>query len=152
MQLINPNCHVWLTQKGLSDIADLDEAGLKEKYGVEPYQVIEMKAIMGDTSDNIPGVKGVGEKTALKLISQYQNLDNIYANIDNIGGKLNTLLQEQKEMAYISKTLATIKTDCELNYELEDFKYDFPFNYDVKQTFVTLEFETLFKKEEYYER
>ena len=73
LQLINPNCRVWLTQKGLTEIADLDEAGLKEKYGIEPYQVIEMKSIMGDTSDNIPGVKGIGEKTATKLITEYQN-------------------------------------------------------------------------------
>ena len=83
LQLINKDCRVWLTQKGLTEIADLDEAGLKEKFGIEPYQVIEMKAIMGDASDNIPGVKGIGEKTASKLIGEYNNLDNIYQNIDS---------------------------------------------------------------------
>lgn len=150
LQLINSHCRVWLTQKGLSDIADLDEKGLKEKYGVEPYQVVEMKAIMGDASDNIPGVKGIGEKTALKFIQEYKNLDNIYANIDKIGGKIHNLLLEQKDVAYISKTLATIKTDCELDYKLEDFRYDFPFNQNVRQIFNTLEFETLYKKEEYF--
>lgn len=150
LQLITPRCHVWLTQKGLTEIANLNEAGLKEKFGVTPLQVIEMKSIMGDSSDNIPGVKGLGEKTALKLINEYGNLDNIYANIDLITGKTKLLLQEQKEMAYISKSLATIKTDCELNYTLEDLKYDFPFNNEVKQIFKTLEFKNLLEKDEYF--
>lgn len=151
LQLINNNVRVWLTQKGLTEIADLDEVGLKEKYGIEPYQVIEMKAIMGDASDNIPGVKGIGEKTASKLIANYKDLDNIYQNIDNIGGKTQTLLQEQKDMAYISKRLATIKTDCKLSYNLSDLEYDFPFNEEVKQTFKALEFKTALDKDEYFE-
>ncbi len=150
LQLISPSCRVWLTQKGLTEIADLDETALKEKMGIQPYQVIEMKSIMGDTSDNIPGVKGIGEKTATKLITEYGNLDNIYANIDNITGKTHTLLIEQKDMAYISRRLATIKTDCELNYELDDFTYDFPFNDTVKQSFKTLEFKTALDKDEYF--
>ena len=150
LQLINPQCRVWLTQKGLSEIADLDEAGLKEKYGIEPYQVVEMKSIMGDASDNIPGVKGIGEKTALKLITQYANLDNIYANIDNITGKTKALLQEQKEIAYISKQLATIKTDYELDYDLNDLRYDFPFDENVRNVFRTLEFKAISEKDEYF--
>ena len=151
LQLINPKCRVWLTQKGLTEIADLDEAGLKEKYGIEPYQVIEMKSIMGDSSDNIPGVKGIGEKTATKLITEYGNLDNIYQNIEQITGKTKTLLQDQKEMAYISKQLATIKTDCELDYALEDLKYDFPFSVEVRNIFKTLEFKIISEKDEYYQ-
>lgn len=150
LQLITPQCRVWLTQKGLTDVVDLDEEGLKEKYGIKPYQVIEMKSIMGDSSDNIPGVKGIGEKTALKLIQEYDNLDNIYANIDNINGKVKTLLIEQKDMAYISKTLATIKTDCELNYELQQFEYDFPFSENVRKIMNMLEFKAISQKDEYY--
>ncbi len=150
LQLITDNCHVWLTQKGLSEIADLDIAGLNEKFSIKPYQVIEMKAIMGDASDNIPGVKGIGEKTALKLISQYDNIDNLYQNIEQVGGKTQTLLEQYKDMAYISKQLATIKTDCQLDYCLEDFKYDFPFNETVRQTFKQLEFRSAIDKEEYF--
>ena len=150
-QLITDNCHVWLTQKGLTEIADLDIAGLNEKYGVTPMQVIEMKAIMGDTSDNIPGVKGIGEKGALKLITEYGDLDNIYNNLDNISGKTHNLLQEQKDMAYISRQLATIKTDCKLDYKLEDLTYDFPFNNEVKQAFKELEFKQLLEKDDYFE-
>ena len=152
LQLINPHCRVWLTQKGLTEIADLDEDGLKEKFGILPYQVIEMKAIMGDASDNIPGVKGIGEKTANKLISEYDNLDNIYNNLDKITGKTNTLLTEQRDMAYISKSLATIKIDCNLDYELDDLKYDFPFKQSVRQTFKTLEFKTALDKDDYFEK
>ena len=150
LQLINPNVRVWLTQKGLSDIADLDEAGLKQKYGIEPYQVIEMKSIMGDASDNIPGIKGIGEKTASKLIGEYGNLDNIYNNIESITGKTKTLLQEQKDMAYISHRLATIKTDCDLDVKLDDLKYDFPFDENVRQTFKTLDFRIIVDKDEYF--
>ena len=150
LQLITDDCSVWLTQKGLTEIADLNPLTLKEMYGVTPSQVIEMKSIMGDTSDNIPGVKGIGEKGALKLITEYGDLDNIYKNIDSISGKTKTLLQEQKDMAYISKQLATIKTDCDLSYELEDLVYDFPFNFEVKQAFKQLEFKNLLDKEEYF--
>lgn len=149
-QLINPNVRVWFTQKGLSDIADLDEMELKQRYGIEPYQVIEMKSIMGDSSDNIPGVKGIGEKTASKLIGEYGNLDNIYKNIESITGKTKTLLQEQKDMAYISHRLATIKTDCDLNFKLDDLKYDFPFDESVRQTFKTLDFKIIVDRDEYF--
>ena len=150
LQLISPTCRVWLTQKGLSEIAYLDEVGLKEKFGIEPYQVIEMKAIMGDSSDNIPGVKGIGEKTALKLIDKYANLDNIYQNLEDVGGKTQNLLTEQKEMAYISKRLATIKTDVELNYSLDQLVYDFPFNTQVKTAFDMLEFKKFTENEQYF--
>ncbi|MFQ6724291.1 MAG: DNA polymerase I [Clostridia bacterium] len=149
LQLISPNCRVWLNQKGLNEISELDESLLKEKYGIEPYQVIEMKSIMGDSSDNIPGVKGIGEKTALKLIDAYKSLDGIYQNIDNITGKTKILLQEQRDIAYMSKTLATIKTDCELDYQLDDFKYDFPFSSSVRSEFSTLDFKIM-DKNEYY--
>ncbi|MBQ8522577.1 MAG: DNA polymerase I [Clostridia bacterium] len=151
LQLISPHCRVWLTQKGLSEIADLDIEGLKERFGIAPYQVIEMKSIMGDAGDNIPGVRGIGEKTALKLINEYDNLDNIYQNIDKISGKAYKLLEEQKDMAYISRRLATIKTDCILDYTLDDFKYDFPFKNSVRQSFKTLEFKTALDKDEYFE-
>lgn len=152
LQLINPNVRVWLTQKGLTEIADLDEEELKNKFGILPYQVIEMKSIMGDSSDNIPGIKGIGEKTALKLISQYNDLDGIYNNIDSVTGKTQTLLKEQKDLAYISKFLATIKTDCELNYNLDDFAYDFPFNQEVRNEFKTLEFKAITEKDEYFKQ
>lgn len=151
LQLINDKCNVWLNLKGLNDILQVNEEVLLEKYGVKPYQVVEMKSIMGDASDNIPGVKGVGEKTALSLIQQYDNLDNIYLNVDNLPNRAKNLMIEQKDMAYLSKQLATIKTDCKLDYVIEDFTYDFPFDETVKQTLQWLEFKALYEKEELFE-
>lgn len=152
LQLINPHCRVWLTQKGLSEIADLGIAELKEKYGITPKQVIEMKSIMGDTSDNIPGVKGIGEKTALSLIEKYSDLDGIYQNLDNLTPKLKTLLTDNKDMAYMSKQLATIKTDFNIDVKLDDLVYDFPFNQEVRKSFVWLEFNAIIKNKEYFKQ
>lgn len=145
-QLINENTKLMLSVKGISETLDLDIPLLKEKYGVRPDQVVDMKAIMGDSSDNIPGVKGVGPKTALKLIEDYNDIDNIYNNIDNISGKLHDMLIEQKEMVYISKQLATIKTDVELDVEKEDCLFDFPFNREVYNIFARYEFKTIVQK------
>ena len=151
LQLIDNDTKVWLTMKGISDIIEVDETVLKEKFFIEPYQVVEKKAIMGDSAYNIPGVKGIGEKTALKLISEYNNLDNIYANIDNIKGNVQKLLNEQKDNAYLSKTLATIKTDVELDFDIESCKYDFPFNKTVYEVMESLSFKTIISKNEYFQ-
>ncbi len=150
LQLVDEKTTVWLTQKGITDILEVNIPTLKEKYGIEPYQVIEMKSIMGDTSDNIPGVKGIGEKTALKLLDSYSTLDGIYEHIDEIKGKTQQLLIEQKEMAYISKTLATIKTDVELDYNIEDCTYDFPFNSNVFEMMKRFEFNTIINRKDLF--
>lgn len=152
LQLVDSDTKVWLTQKGITDVLEVDEKVLKEKYGVEPYQIIEMKAIMGDKSDNIPGVKGVGEKTALKLLDEYKDLDNIYLNIENIKGKLHDLLTEQKEMAYISKKLATIKTNVKLDFCEEDCAYNFPFNRKVYEIMKRFEFKSIISHDELFEK
>jgi len=145
-QLINERTTLWLNVKGISDILELDIPALKEKYGVDPSQVIDMKAIMGDTSDNIPGVKGIGPKTALKLIENYSTLDGIYEHINEITGKTQQMLIECKDLAYISKTLATIKTDVELDFEKEDCLYDFPFNKNVYNIMSRYDFRTIIQK------
>lgn len=93
-----------------------------EKYGITPRQVIDMKALMGDTSDNIPGVPGVGEKTAAKLLSQYQTLDNLYGHVGEIKGAVGKKLAANKELAYLSYRLATIKTDVPFEAALEEMK------------------------------
>ena len=147
LQLINSHCRVWLTQKGLSEIADLGVPELKEKYGITPEQVVEMKSIMGDASDNIPGVKGIGEKTALSLIEKYNDLDGIYENLENLTPKLQKLLTENRDTAYMSKQLATIKTDFNIDVELQDLTYDFPFSQEVRKSFVWLEFNIIVKKD-----
>lgn len=145
-QLINERTTLWLNIKGISEILELDMPTLKEKYGVHPSQVVDMKAIMGDTSDNIPGVKGIGPKTALKLIENYSTLDGIYEHISEITGKTQQMLNECKELAYISKSLATIKTDVPLNFEKEDCVYDFPFNKNVFNIMSRYDFKTIIQK------
>ena len=84
LQLINDNTTVWLTQKGISNVLKVDREVLKQEFGLNPEQVIDLKSIMGDSSDNIPGVAGIGKVGATKLISEYGSLDNIYQNIDKI--------------------------------------------------------------------
>ncbi len=151
LQLINDSTEVWLTKKGISEIQVMNNDTLKENMGIEPYQVIEMKALMGDSSDNIPGVSGVGEKTALDLLNKYQTLDGVYEHIDEIKGKLQEKLINSKDMAYLSKQLATIITDYNIDVSLDDFKYDFPFSSEVYKFFEKYDFNSLLKKTELFD-
>lgn len=122
-QLIDPTTNVYVMKKGLSEIEVIDEAKLMETKGIVPSQIIDLKALMGDSSDNIPGVKGVGEKTALKLLADYQTVDNVYEHLDEIKGKLREKLETDKEQAFLSKMLATIKTDLTLPFSCDDLSY-----------------------------
>lgn len=121
LQLIDNSTSVFLMKKGLSEIAKMDIQALWEQLEIKPEQITDLKGLMGDASDNIPGVKGIGEKTALKLLKTYSTLENIYENIEHITGKTQSMLSEQKASAFLSKQLATIKVDVELNATLEQF-------------------------------
>ena len=123
-QLIDPTTNVYVMKKGLSEIEIIDETKLMETKGITPAQIIDLKALMGDASDNIPGVKGVGEKTALKLLADYQTVDQVYEHLDEIKGKLKEKLETDKEQAFLSKMLATIKTDLALPFEADDLHYE----------------------------
>lgn len=114
-------------------------------YGIEPIRMIDLKALMGDSSDNIPGVKGIGEKTALKLLQEYKSLENIYDNIDEIKGKTKEKLEADKEMAFISKKIATIYRDVPLNIILEDLKYEPDNNEELINLYKELEFFSFLK-------
>lgn len=149
-QLINDNTTIMLPKKGVSETIHLNKDNLKEYYGVDPNQVIDLKSLMGDSSDNIPGVTGVGEKTALDLISKYTNLDGVYSHLDELKGKLLEKLTNDKEKAYLSKDLATIKLDVPLEYTIDDFKYDFPFKRSVLSVFKKYQFNILMKKTELF--
>ena len=145
-QLINKNTSILFPKKGVSDTILIDEDNIQEHFGVRSDQVVDLKSLMGDSSDNIPGVKGVGEKTALDLIQKYETLDNVYANIDEITGKLKEKLILNKDQAYLSQYLATIVTDKKLDYELEDFQYDKLFSKEVYDVFKKYQFNILLKK------
>ena len=145
LQLINFETDVKLLKQKDYIRYNLDK--FKEDYGMDPINMIDLKALMGDSSDNIPGVKGVGEKTALKLLSEYKTLNNIYENIDNIKGTLKDKLIKDKENAYISYELATIKTDVPLNLTFQDMLY-LGENDQLKDIYQYLGFKSLMSKKE----
>lgn len=150
LQLINDNTFVMLTKKGISETKLYDKEHLLEDYKVDPYQIVELKSIMGDASDNIPGVKGIGEKGALNLLEKYKTLDGVYQNIDEIKGKMKDYLIEQKDMAYLSHKLATIDCNVKLNVDLDSLTYDFPFNENVMAYFKKYQFNSLIKRKDLF--
>lgn len=122
LQLSDEHVTVLLTRKGISQMDAMTPEAVMEKYQITPSQVIDMKALMGDASDNIPGVRGVGEKTALKLITRYKTLDGIYDHLDEIKGAIHKKLEADKEAAYLSYDLATIRRDIPLESTLDEMK------------------------------
>lgn len=120
LQVLNNNITVVSGKKQLTDLVKNDESTFREKYGIEPYCLIDLKGLMGDSSDNYPGVAGVGEKTALKLLTEYGSLENLYAHIEELPkNKLYEKLVKDKEMAQLSYKLATIVTDVPLDLTWE---------------------------------
>ncbi len=138
LQLINDKVKVKLLKS--KDYILLDEETFKKEYGIEPNKVIDLKGLQGDSSDNIPGVKGIGEKTALKLLNEYKSIENIYVNIDNIKGKLKETLITYKDDAFMSKQLATIYKEVPLDMDLEDIKYNGSNNVELRKIYEELEF------------
>lgn len=150
LQLINKNTNVWLTQRGISNVTKVDEQVLKQDFNLEPYQVIELKSIMGDSSDNIPGVVGIGKVGAEKLIAEYQTLDNVYLNLDKFTASMQKKLIEGKDLAYLSKQLATIKLDVDLGLKLEDCEYSLPFSDEVREIMEDLGFKSILTRKELF--
>jgi len=145
-QLINEKTIVFLTKKGITETENYTSEKLKEVYDITPKQVIDFKGLMGDPSDNIPGVPGVGEKTALKLIWQFGSIDGIYGNIDSVEGKLKEKLVTNKELAYLSRDIATIDTDIPLDLTMEDLSFTPLTVQHVRPVFEELGFKSLMKR------
>lgn len=125
LQIVDENTHMWRILKGFSNIEQMDVAEIEAKYGILKSQFLDLKALKGDASDNIPGVPGIGEKTAAKLLSEYGDLDGIYAHIDEVKGSVKTKLEAGKESAYMSRELAKIMFDAPVKLdELPDFVFD----------------------------
>ncbi|HKJ40383.1 MAG TPA: DNA polymerase I [Anaerolineales bacterium] len=142
LQLVNERTTVYLAGDNQSYIRDED---VVKKLGVLPNQVVDYKALVGDKSDNIPGVAGVGEKTTIKLLEKYVTLDNIYKNIDEIEKRWKTKLEDNKDNAYLSRDLAQIRTDLDIKLDLEHAKsqeLDIP---AIEAFFKEMEFRTLLK-------
>lgn len=145
-QLVDETTNVCYTRKGVSEILELSMDNFKEEIGLVPSQIIDLKALMGDKSDNIPGIAGIGEKSAYSLLEKYFDIDGIYAHLDKIGGALHAKLESGKESGYFSKTLATIDVHTPLEIELEECILKMPFSYSVKEKFTELEFKSLLNK------
>ena len=123
LQLVSDKVTVNIIRKGFSDVVAMTPEVVKETYGFEPLQIIDYKGLRGDSSDNLPGIPGVGEKTAVSLIQQYGSFDEIIAHVDKIKGKLGENIKANQEIGRISRDLAIIKTDVELPFTLEDTTY-----------------------------
>ena len=124
LQLVRPNLRVLLTKKGISELKDYDTAAFEEEYGFEPLKLIDLKGLMGDTSDNIPGIPGVGPKTASKLLLTYGSVENVLAHVEEVSGKkLKENLQTYADQARLSKELATIELHVpDLTFAEEDYR------------------------------
>ncbi|MGO5358836.1 DNA polymerase I [Anaerofustis sp. LCP19S3_F7] len=133
-QLVSEHTKILYSKRGISDIEVIDEAYIMDKYSLTPKQMIDLKALMGDKSDNIPGVKGVGEKTALGLLEKYKTLEGVYENIDEVKGKLKEKLINDKDNAFLSKELGSIVVDMDVDINLEE-ECDFNFK---NEKFITI--------------
>lgn len=123
IQLASKNITTLITKKGVADMEEYDFDKVVEKYEMTPAQFIDLKGLMGDKSDNIPGVTGIGEKTGIKLIKEYQSIENILENIDNLKGSIKTKIEENKESAIMSKKLATIIRNVPIDFNMCDLEY-----------------------------
>ena len=144
LQLVNQRTAVYVAGDDKTYVTDQDVAN--SKFGVPPNQVVDYKAIVGDKSDNIPGVLGVGEKTASRLLEQYGSLDEIYAHLDEVEKRWRTKLEDGKDSAYMSRDLATIHTDLPVKLDLEHARADQLDSAALETFFQELEFRTLVKK------
>ena len=125
LQIVDENTHMWRILKGFSNIEEINIPEIEAKYGIKKSQFLDFKALKGDSSDNIPGVPGIGEKTAAKLLNDYGNLDNIYNNLNKISGSIKTKLETGKDSAYLSKKLAEIMFDAPVDLnKIPDFHFD----------------------------
>lgn len=147
LQLVSDYTSVLLTIRGISETKRYDKQLLMDEYGLTPEQFVDMKGLMGDSSDNIPGVKGIGQKTAIKLLKEYGSLENVLDNIDNLSGKkLKENLTIYRHHALLSKDLATIRRDVPLEFNLPKQPYDYPSSSGLKQFLLDLELNTIIEK------
>jgi DNA polymerase-1 len=146
LQLVNDTVVVRASKKGMQNYILYTPHVVKEQLGVEPNQVIDLKGLMGDSSDNLPGVPGVGAKTAIKLLDEYQTLENLYEHTDELKGKLKERIEENKDMAFLCKQIATIKTDVSDLISVDELAYNGPLEEQMIPFFERLELHSLIKQ------
>ncbi|MEA2558218.1 MAG: polymerase [Actinomycetota bacterium] len=145
-QLVRPGVRVLYNRRGISDMAWFDEAAVEEKYGIPPAKYLEYVALKGDPSDNIPGVPGVGEKTAAKLIQQYGSVEELLAHTDDLRGKLKENVESHGDRLGLNKELARIVVDVDLPVKVEDCVMGTWDPEEVRRLFISLEFKSLFDR------
>lgn len=145
-QLIDDKISVCFMKKGLSEYTILTPENIKSEYGVNANQVIDLKALQGDSADNIPGVAGIGPKTAVELIENFGSLDGVYGHIAELSQRVSNKLNENRVMAYLSKELATIKTDVDIDFNEDDCELSFPFTKKLMSFFEYYNIRSLSKK------
>lgn len=148
LQLISSHTIIYTLKKGLSNIELFDIAAFREKYGIDPHQFVDVKALKGDSSDNVPGVAGIGEKGALELIAKYETLDGVYEHLDELKPSLRTKLESGKDMAYLSKKLVTIMVDAPVRLNLEHAALQREIRPEFIAMLRKLEFRTLLRQAE----
>ncbi len=146
LQLVSDSCRVMLTRKGVSELEIYDKQKLFEVYRLTPSQIIDLKGFMGDKSDNIPGVPGVGEKTALNLLYEYTDMDGVYAHIDDIKGKLKDKLADNSELARLSRKLATIDVYAPVEVDLPSLAFSGLTETNAGSAFKRLSFTSLLRR------
>ncbi|MCW2276723.1 DNA polymerase I [Heliophilum fasciatum] len=144
-QLIAPGTEVLLTRKGIKEMERFDQAALKEKVGLAPEQIVDWKGLMGDASDNIPGVPGVGEKTALKLLETFGTMEELYRRLPEVKGKLQEKLATHQEQAFLSKRLATIVCDVPMTIDWDACRVQPPDVDGLRRFYQQMEFRSLLK-------
>ena len=146
-QLVDEKTDVCFTRKGVSDLIKLNAGNFRAEVGLDPAQIVDMKALMGDKSDNIPGVPGIGEKTARGLIEKYGSLDGVYANLGEIKGAVKTKLEDNRQSAYLSYKLAKIDRNCDIDIDISVCTPPQRFSAAVKKMFSAFEFRSLLKED-----
>jgi len=143
LQLASDQVTIAITRKGISEVEHYDPAHIREVYNLAPHQIIDLKGLMGDASDNIPGIPGVGEKTALKLLHEYGSVENVLEHASELKGKLQEKVSENKDDALKSKALATIYREVPMDQDWDSVKYDGFESQPVGKLFRKLEFKQL---------
>ena len=150
LQLINENTRIYLLQTGIKKVKLLDKNGLVRDYHLTPREILDFKALRGDNSDNIPGVPGIGPKTAIELIKRFQNLENIYHVLETREQEINPSLKDKlkryKEQAFLSKRLASLQKDVELNFDFNNCKWGSYDKENIIKIFYQLRFDSLIKR------
>ena len=146
-QLVDEKTDVCFTRKGVSDLIKLNAGNFRAEVGLDPAQIVDLKALMGDKSDNIPGVPVIGEKTARELIEKYGALDGVYANLGEIKGAVKTKLEDNRQSAYLSYKLAKIDRNCDIDIDISVCTPPQRFSAAVKKMFSAFEFRSLLKED-----